>query len=138
MKTAAMLDIIYDGNCGFCIRSLQILNLFAVGAALRFHDFHQTTIFEKFPNLRNADLQDAMYVLAWNERPHRGFYAFRRILWESPLLWPLRPLFYFPGIGLIGTRVYAWIARNRRQIGCESDVCALGDNQLSIHGQDKE
>jgi hypothetical protein len=55
----------------------------------------------------------------------RGFFAFRRILWESPLMWPLIPLFYFPGAGIVGPRVYAWVARNRRRFGCESDVCEL-------------
>ena len=38
-------------------------------------------------------------------------------------MWPLIPLFYLPGSGVIGPRVYAWVARNRRRFGCESDVC---------------
>lgn len=66
-----------------------------------------------------------MYALAAGERPQRGFYAFRRLLWASPLLWLLIPLFYFPGIGFIGARIYAWVARNRKSFGCESDFCTL-------------
>jgi hypothetical protein len=40
-------------------------------------------------------------------------------------MWPLIPLFYFPGTGIVGPRVYAWVARNRRRFGCESDVCEV-------------
>jgi hypothetical protein len=66
-----------------------------------------------------------MYARVQGEPPHRGFYAFRRLLWFSPLMWPLLPLFYFPGVSLPGERIYAWVARNRKDFGCESDLCPL-------------
>ena len=78
-----------------------------------------------FPELAGADFENAMFVVAPDRRVCRGFFAFRRILWESPLMWPLLLLFYFPGSGLVGPRVYAWVAKNRRSFGCESDVCEL-------------
>jgi hypothetical protein len=78
-----------------------------------------------FPELTSADFENAMFVVAPDRRVTRGYFAFRRMLWESPLVWPLLLLFYFPGSGLIGPKVYAWVARNRRSFGCESDVCEL-------------
>jgi predicted DCC family thiol-disulfide oxidoreductase YuxK len=95
-----MLDVIYDGRCGFCVRSLNVCRALA-----------------------SADFENAMFVVAPDRRVARGFFAFRRMLWESPLMWPLLLPFYVPGSGWIGPRVYAWVARNRRTLGCESDVC---------------
>ncbi|HEX8145365.1 MAG TPA: DUF393 domain-containing protein [Pyrinomonadaceae bacterium] len=119
------LDIIYDGRCGFCIRALKIVRALDVLRKLSFHDSHQAETFERFPSLRGADVDDAMYAVAEGEQPFRGFFAFRRLLWSSPLMWALLPLFYFPGASILGPRVYSWVARNRSRFGCESEVCAL-------------
>jgi predicted DCC family thiol-disulfide oxidoreductase YuxK len=78
-----------------------------------------------FPELAEADFEHAMFAVAPDRRVTRGFFAFRRILRESPLMWPLLPLFYLPGSSAIGPKVYAWVARNRGKLGCESDVCEL-------------
>jgi predicted DCC family thiol-disulfide oxidoreductase YuxK len=119
------LHIIYDGHCAFCMRALNIVSKLDVRGALSFHDSHHSETFEQFPMLQEADVNDAMYAISEGEPPHRGFYAFRRLLWTSPLTWALLPLFYFPGMSFLGTRAYAWVARNRTRFGCRSDSCSL-------------
>ena len=119
-----MLDVIYDGRCGFCVRSLHVCRTLDVRSALRYHDANaRQQVDAAFPELASADFDNALFVVAPDRRVTRGFFAFRRILWESPFMWPLLLLFYFPGSSVIGPRVYAWVARNRRSFGCESDVC---------------
>lgn len=125
MSTGKTIDIIFDGQCGFCIRSLKVVRALDIRGALRFHDANQPETLELFPELRGADLTEAMYARVQGEPAHRGFYAFRRVLWSSPLMWPLIPLLYFPGVSFLGERVYAWVARNRKNFGCESDLCPL-------------
>jgi len=121
-----MLDVIYDGQCGFCIRSLKVCRALDIRGALRYHDANaRGQINASFPELAGADFEHAMFAVAPDRRVTRGFFAFRRILWESPLMWLLIPLFYLPGSGIVGPRVYAWVARNRRRFGCESEVCEL-------------
>jgi predicted DCC family thiol-disulfide oxidoreductase YuxK len=121
-----VLHVIYDGQCGFCVRSLKVCRALDARRALRFHDANaRQQVSAQFPELSGADFENAMFAVASDRRVTRGFFAFRRILWESPLMWPLIPLFYFPGTGIVGPRVYAWVARNRRRFGCESDVCEL-------------
>jgi predicted DCC family thiol-disulfide oxidoreductase YuxK len=121
-----MLDVIYDGQCGFCVRSLNVCRALDVRSAFRYHDANaRSQVLAAFPELTSADFENAMFVVAPDRRVTRGYFAFRRMLWESPLVWPLLLLFYFPGSGLIGPKVYAWVARNRRSFGCESDVCEL-------------
>ncbi|HYY56363.1 MAG TPA: DUF393 domain-containing protein [Pyrinomonadaceae bacterium] len=119
------LNIIYDGQCGFCIRALKVVRALDVRGALRFYDSHRRETFERFPVLQGADVDEAMFTVVEGEPPHRGFFAFRRLLWSSPLTWALIPLFYFPGASFFGTRLYAWVAENRSRFGCGSEVCAL-------------
>jgi predicted DCC family thiol-disulfide oxidoreductase YuxK len=121
-----MLHVIYDGQCGFCVRSLKVCRTLDARGALHFHDANlRPQVYERFPELSGADFENAMFAVAPDRSVTRGFFAFRRILWESPLMWPFLPLFYFPGSSVVGPRVYAWIARNRRRFGCESDVCEM-------------
>ena len=119
------LNIIYDGHCGFCIRSLKFVRALDTARAFRYHDAHQPETFALFPELRDADVEDAMFTLAKGEPPYRGFFAFRRLLWSSPLMWVLIPIFYAPGAAHFGPRVYTWVARNRSRLGCKTEVCEL-------------
>jgi predicted DCC family thiol-disulfide oxidoreductase YuxK len=121
-----MLHVIYDGQCGFCIRSLRICKALDLRHALRFHDANQRTqIAAQFPELARADFENAMFTVSDDRRVHRGFFAFRQIALAASLMWPVLPLLYLPGSRWIGPKVYAWVARNRRRFGCESEVCEL-------------
>jgi predicted DCC family thiol-disulfide oxidoreductase YuxK len=113
------LDVVYDGLCLFCIRSLRALQRFDSGGVLVLHDANdRTAVLERFPALRTADLDDAMYVVDGEGCVHRGFFAFRRIVEALPALRVVVPLLHAPGVPALGTHVYAWVARNRRRLGC--------------------
>jgi len=125
MRGFKTLNVIYDGHCGFCIRSLRIVRALDLYHSFRFYDSHQPGTLAQFPLLRDANVEAAMYTLSEGEPLYSGFFAFRRLIWNSPLMWPLIPIFYFPGAGLIGPRIYAWVARSRSRFGCHSDACDL-------------
>ena len=121
-----MLNVIYDGQCGFCIRSLRICKALDVRHRLRFHDANaRQQVNAAFPELANADVEHAMFAVTPDRRVHRGFFAFRQVARVSPLMWPALLLLYLPGSSWLGPRIYAWIARNRSRFGCESEVCEL-------------
>ncbi len=128
MGVGKTLNIIYDGQCGFCIRVLRVVRALDLRGSLRFYDFHPPETFELFPSLRGADVDDAMFAVAEGEPVYRGFFSFRRLIWSIPPTWALIPLFYFPGASFFGPRVYARVARNRPIFGCRSGVCALPPN----------
>jgi predicted DCC family thiol-disulfide oxidoreductase YuxK len=123
------LDVIYDAQCRFCRRSLSLLQWLAGDRLFHLHDANDRELLQsKFPMLACADTNDAMYVVTPRGEVFRGFFAFRRIMWESPRLYPFLPLFYAPGAALLGPRIYAWVAKNRRNFGCSLDgskVCAI-------------
>ena len=119
-----MLHLVYDGQCGFCVRTLAIAQRLDLFDRLRLHDgTDRNSVCAEFPELIDADMDAAMFAVDDSRRVARGFFAFRRLVWESPLTWPFLLLFYLPGAGAIGPRMYAWVARNRRRLGRASDVC---------------
>lgn len=123
MSVREILHVVYDGRCAFCVRTLRISRALDVWGTLRFHDSHDAVAIGRlFPALRQADLDEAMYLVAEGGAIYRGFFAFRRMAWSCPLMWPLLPLFHLPGAASVGPRVYAWIARHRRHLGCRTDA----------------
>jgi predicted DCC family thiol-disulfide oxidoreductase YuxK len=126
MSVFEPVHVIYDGQCLFCIRSLKLFRAVDFMHVLDYYDAHdESRISITFPELRDADFDNAMFVVTESRKVSRGFFAFRRMIWSSPLTWLLIPIFYFPGAGFVGTRVYAWIAKNRLKFGCRSDACTL-------------
>ncbi len=116
--------LIYDGDCGFCVKVLRMFAAIDVRRRLALHDGRQrTAVVAQFPQLRDADLDDAMFAVH-DQTVWRGFYAFRQLVWQSPVTWPLIPLFYAPGATLAGPRMYRWIAGRRRVLGC-GEQCAI-------------
>ena len=47
--TIKPLDIVYDGHCGFCMRSLNVVKALDIYEKLRLHDSHDPAIL-KFQN----------------------------------------------------------------------------------------
>jgi predicted DCC family thiol-disulfide oxidoreductase YuxK len=79
------------------------------------------------PPLAGDRLLQEMHLLTpGDRRVYHGFKAFRWMAWRLPLLWPLVPFLYLPGMATLGQRVYLWIARNRfRLVPCHGGVCTL-------------
>ncbi len=110
------VHLVYDGDCGFCTRTLHLFQRLDVWDRLQLHDARdRRNVVAKFPLLRDADLDDAMFAVR-DDRAFRGFFAFRVLVRQSPWTWPLVPLFFFPGAATIGPLIYGWVARNRGRL----------------------
>lgn len=82
------LDIIYDAQCRFCLRSLRLLEWLAGRRLFDLHNGNDSDLTQwKFPALAGADTNDAIFAVTPRREIFRGFFAFRRILWESPHLY---------------------------------------------------
>ena len=131
----AALIAIYDGECGLCR---------GVAGWLRRHDRRQRLRFEPIADvvdvggqrLHRAVLETEMHVVARSGRVYRGFRSWRRIAREVPILWPLLPLLWLPGAGLVGDRAYRWVAGHRtivsRRLGLEH---RMGSCEIDADGQ---
>ena len=59
-------------------------------------------------------------------KSYKGFFGFRRIVWEMPLLWLRLPILYLPGIFLSGQWIYGVVAGNQLPLEgrCARHDCA--------------
>lgn len=116
------VTVVYDGLCLLCRRSIRVLRIVDVGRKLVYLDANDRgDVTQRYPSLVDADLDAAMYAVDDRGRSYRGFYAFRRIAWTTPVGWLLLPLLYLPGVSLVGERAYEAVARNRSRMGCRVD-----------------
>ena len=89
------VDVIFDGQCAFCVRSLALVRRLARRDVFRFYDANRrTALLSRFPMLANADLDEAMFVVTPAGEVSRGFFAFRSLMRASPWLYPFLVLFY--------------------------------------------
>jgi predicted DCC family thiol-disulfide oxidoreductase YuxK len=122
------LEMIYDGHCGFCKRSMAALLAFDGLRQIALRDFRS----EPSPSVPAAALEQALYLVTPDGRALPGFEAYRHAVLRVPGLWWLVPAFYLPWLSrAIGTRAYGWVASHRHVI---SDCGLPGALACSVRG----
>lgn len=116
----------YDGECGFCTASVRLLTLSdwfrrvnwiayqdleGPPSGLTWEDMAQAAYLEILGRL--ADSPDSE---VGQPTLYRGFYAFRMLTLRLPILLPLAPFLWLPGVNRLGEAAYAWVAANRYRI----------------------
>lgn len=122
------LLVLFDGMCPFCQASVRVLKRLDWLGWLECRSFREPEHVPRLnPPLDPEAMEAEMHAVSHDGRKVRkGFQAFRMISWRLPLLVPIAPLLYFPGVGWIGQKAYLWVARNRfNLIPCKDGVCAL-------------
>lgn len=124
--------VVYDGHCGFCrasIRMLLIMDLFSV---LKVVDYHrQEDLSVLHPQLTKQAAASRVYLVEPEGTLWGGFFAFRRLCLKLPMLYPLLPLVYFPGMDILGPLAYLWVAEHRYLFhlnrSCQDNACFRKD-----------
>lgn len=104
------MEMIYDGRCGFCVRSMAWLLAFDGLRQISVRDFRTNPS----PVVSDAQLEKALYLVLPDGRALPGFEAYRHVVLRVPGLWWTVPLFYIPILSrLVGHPVYNWVASHR-------------------------
>jgi predicted DCC family thiol-disulfide oxidoreductase YuxK len=120
--------LLYDGKCPLCQRSVALLQRLDWFGSVRYQDARQVDQLPVTePPLAPERLLEEMHLVPRDRQQiAHGFGAFRWLAWHMPLLWPLIPLLYLPGIPALGQKLYLQIARNRYNlVPCKDGVCEL-------------
>jgi predicted DCC family thiol-disulfide oxidoreductase YuxK len=114
---APRYEIAIDSHCGFCKKSAGWLKSLDWRDAVRIQPVDE-------PGMREMRVQRLS-----DKHTLGGFDGFRLMAKSIPLLVPLWPFLFVPGVPWAGRKAYRWIADHRSELpgGCESDVCALPD-----------
>ncbi len=127
----------YDGNCGFCTRVVRGLSRIDFFRQVQWIPFQ--SLEEPPQGLSWEDLDRASYLDTGRGGLHEGFYSFRMLTLRLLPLVPLAPVFWFPGMNLLGAAVYRWIARNRYHISrCQIVTPKFGRHRKDLgSGEDQ-
>jgi predicted DCC family thiol-disulfide oxidoreductase YuxK len=107
------MEMVYDGRCGFCVRSMARFLAFDGLRQIRIRDFRTAPS----PVVSDAQLEKALYLVLPDGRALPGFEAYRYVVLRVPGLWWQVPFFYVPVLSrLFGHPIYNWIAANRSRL----------------------
>lgn len=107
------MEMIYDGRCGFCVRSMASFLAFDGLGQIRVRDFRTNPS----PVVTDAQMEKALYLVLPDGRALPGFEAYRYVVPRVPGLWWQIPFFYIPVFSrLIGHPIYNWVAANRSRL----------------------
>ena len=109
-RRSGEMEMIYDGRCGFCVRSMAWFLAFDGLSQIKVRNFRD----DPSPAVSDAQMEKALYLVLPDGRALPGFEAYRYVVPRVPGLWWQIPLFYVPVVSrLIGHPVYNWIASHR-------------------------
>ena len=112
----------YDSACLFCTRSTFLIMALDHLGRVQAVDFRNAKLRMKHaPDVAETDLDRAMHIKIPGGRYVKGFDGFRALAWHLPVTRAITPLLYAPGVPLIGRKIYAHIAENRKK--CANGVC---------------
>lgn len=114
------MEMIYDGHCVFCKRSMAAFLAFDGLRQIRVRDFRT----DPSPVVPDDALEKALYLVTPDGVALPGFDAYRHAVLRVPGLWWMLPLFFVPFASrAVGTRVYDWVASHRHVIS----TCGTGE-----------
>lgn len=107
---AGSFEMIYDGECGFCKRSMAWVLASDGLRQIGVRNYRTNPS----PMVASEKVDKALYLVTANQQAIPGFDAYQYAVLRVPALWWLVPIFYIPILSnLFGRPVYDWIAANR-------------------------
>lgn len=118
--------VLFDGDCQLCQRSVAVLKRLDWLGRLHFRSARDDPPPAKVGLRRDRMLAEMHLLPPGRDRAFVGFEAFRWLAWRLPLLAPVAPLLYLPGVPWVGRRAYLWVARNRFDlVPCHDGQCQV-------------
>jgi predicted DCC family thiol-disulfide oxidoreductase YuxK len=109
-RKCGSMEMIYDGHCGFCKRSMAWFLAFDGLGQVSVRDFRT----DPSPVVTHEQMLTALYAVLPDGRALPGFEAYRYVVLRVPGLWWMTPFFYVPVLSrMVGHPVYNWVATNR-------------------------
>ena len=118
----------YDGLCPLSIRSMTVMCYFDVFNRVQYHNLEvdSALLRAQHPHISMDECRADMHALAPDGSVYKGFFAFRILTKYIPLLWPVWLCLHLPGLNIVGTKVYRYVAAKRRRYSqCSFDSCSI-------------
>lgn len=112
--------LVYDGDCGFCRRSVDLVASWDHGGAVEIVPFQRGGVPERFPWIPAAAYREAMQLVGPGGTTWGGAAAAEQLAKILPGGRPLGCLFALPFARPLADFGYRLIARNRYRLGCST------------------
>jgi predicted DCC family thiol-disulfide oxidoreductase YuxK len=88
------LQVIYDGECGYCRSVKLMVERFDALRRITFLDHHSPDDLKRAPEVTLAEAKSSAVAVNPRGSKYLGFYAFRQLALRAPVLWILAPFLY--------------------------------------------
>ena len=126
------LAIIYDGGCGFCQSSVDVIRKLDWFKNFEFVTFLESNTFKKYKHLTQEKCEKEMYLVSGSPESEKNYFggydAFKIISVYLPITFLISWFFFLPGIVQLGRIIYRLIARNRHKIKLVGKTCNIDKN----------
>ncbi|RMH12797.1 MAG: DUF393 domain-containing protein, partial [Gemmatimonadetes bacterium] len=124
------LTVVYDGDCGMCQRSVEVLRRWDHGGSLEIVASQAPGVRERFPWIPPRAYERSLQVVDGEGTTWSGAAAFEVILNALPRRRWLAWIFRVPFARPVAERVYRSIAARRARISewLGAPACELGDD----------
>ena len=109
------LRMTFDGECDFCRSVLLVIRFGDVLRRIAFLDYHQPGRLAG-TGVSFEEAEKAAVAIDERGRRYAGFYAFRQAALRLPVLLPVVPFLYIPGVPRLGETAYKWVTENRSRL----------------------
>jgi predicted DCC family thiol-disulfide oxidoreductase YuxK len=123
---SSKLKVLYDGECGMCVRVARILGGLDAFGTLELIDFRREGALSGLPDVPQDALEQRMHVVGPSGEWRAGYKGFVAIARRLPALALFGLVGSVPGVALLGDPVYDYVVRRRREWHPKCDeTCAL-------------
>lgn len=106
-----LVDLVFDGQCGFCTRTAYTIKRFDRKARIRLHPAQRSAVLERF-DLTETDVQTAVWAFT-HDRSASGAESINLVLDVAFGTRLFTQLYTLPGIHTLQDRAYTWVADHR-------------------------
>jgi predicted DCC family thiol-disulfide oxidoreductase YuxK len=127
-------EIFYDGQCPLCRQSMYTLNYFDWLERVTYRDLNSEwmRLAAQHPEITLDEARREMIVLRPDGKLEKGFFAFRYLWARIPVFMPFALIAHLPFAGIIGPRVYGFVAARRKVEHCSDEVCAIPNRGVAV------
>ena len=111
--------LFYDDACVLCCRTIACIHSADILERIQYipiSSVRSDAVMIGKNQISREDLLREMHLVLLSGSVSKGFFAYRAMMRMIPAFWITVPFLYLPGARWIGERVYAFIARNRKNV----------------------
>lgn len=128
--------LIFDGECGFCARSLGWLQRLDSKGRITVVPFQRSGIEDEY-GIAREDLATSVWLIT-NELPRHGAAAVNSALDIALGVKVFGWLYRAPGMGWAQERVYRWVATHRHRLRGKTPWCQSHPDECATTGREPD